>query len=87
LCEGEAFPQCMGSLNIGAGTKFKLGPIPLLMVRTMVFQTIAITDLKKVDMTEPDMTEPDIRRLGQAIETQLKYEVEEMIADAERRTS
>jgi hypothetical protein len=72
----------MGSLNIGAGTKFKLGPIPLLMVRTMVFQTIAITDLKKVDMTEPD-----IRRLGQAIETQLKYEVEEMIAEAERRTS
>ena len=57
------------------------------MVRPMVFKAIAITDLKKVDMTEPDMTEPDIRRLGQAIETQLKYEVEEMIADAERRTS
>ena len=69
----------MGSLNIGAGTKFKLGPIPLLMVRTMVFQTIAMS-IQKVDMTEPDMTEPDIRRLGQAIETQLKYEMEDMIA-------
>jgi hypothetical protein len=38
------------------------------MVRTMVFQTIAITDLKKVDLTKPDT-----RRLSQAIETQLKY--------------
>ena len=72
----------MGSLNIGADTKFKLGPIPLLMVRTMVFQTIAITDQKKVDLTEPD-----IRRLSQAIETQLKHEVEEMIAEAEMITS
>ena len=76
MCEGEAIPQCMGSLNIGADTKFKLGPW------TMVFQTIAITDQKKVDLTEPD-----IRRLSQAIETQLKHEVEEMIAEAEMITS
>ena len=48
----------------------------------MVFQTIAITDQKKVDLTEPD-----IRRLSQAIETQLKHEVEEMIAEAEMITS
>ena len=68
----------MGILDFRADTKFKLDPIPLQTVRPMVFKTIAITDLKKVDLAEPDM-----KRLNQAIETQLKYEVEEMIAEAE----
>ena len=78
LCEGEAIQKCVGILNIRADTKFKLDPIPLQTVRPMVFKTIAITDLKKVDLTESDT-----KRLSNAIETQLKYEVEEMIAEAE----
>jgi len=77
LCEGEAIPKSVGILNIRADTKFKLDPIPLQTVRPMVFKTIAISDLRKVDLTEPDM-----KRLNQTIETELKYEVEEMIVEA-----
>jgi len=78
LCEGEAIQKFVGILNIRADTKFKLDPIPLQTVRPMVFKTISITDLKRVDLTESDT-----KRLNNAIETQLKYEVEEMIAEAE----
>jgi len=80
LCEGEAISKHVGILNIRADTKFKLDPIPLQTVRPMVFRTISISDLKKVDLTEPDL-----KRLSNSIETQLKYEVEEMIADAENQ--
>lgn len=80
LCEGEAIQKCVGIINIRADTKFKLDPIPLQTVRPMVFKTIAITDLRKVDLAEQDM-----KRLNNAIETQLKYEVEEMIAEAENQ--
>lgn len=78
LCEGEAIQKFVGILNIRADTKFKLDPIPLQTVRPMIFKTISITDLKRVDLTETDT-----KRLNNAIETQLKYEVEEMIAEAE----
>ena len=40
-----------------------------------MIENMPITDLQKVDLAKPDM-----KRLNQAIETQLKDEVEEMIA-------
>ena len=76
---GGAIQKCVGiiSINIREDLNFKLDPISLMIVIPMVFKTIAITDLRKVDLAEQDM------RLNNAIEIQLKYEVEEMIAEAE----
>ena len=79
LCEGWAIQKCVGIINIREDINFKLDPISLMIVIPMVFKTIAITDLRKVDMTEQDM------RLNNAIEMQLKYEVQEMIAEAENQ--
>ena len=59
---------------------FKLDPISLMIVMPMVFKTIATTELRKVDLAEQDMN-----RLNNAIEMQSKYDVEEMIAEAENQ--
>ena len=79
LCEGWAIQKCVGIINIREDINFKLDPISLMIVIPMVFKTIAITDLRKVDLAEQDMG------LNNAIEMQLKYEVEEMIAEAENQ--
>jgi len=79
LCEGEAIQKHVGILSIREDTKFKMDPIPLKTVRPMVFRSISVTDLKV------DLTEPDAKRLINAIETQLKYEVEDMIVEAENQ--
>ena len=77
LCEGEAIQKKVGVLNIRADTKFKMDVIPLQTVRPLVFRTVALQDMRL------DLGEPDGKKLGEAIERQLKYEVEEMLAEAE----
>ena len=78
LCEGEAIPKHVGVLNIRADNKFKMEPIPLKSVRPFIFKTINVTDLPRVDFTMMDT-----KKLSDKIETELKFEVEEMMNEAE----
>ena len=78
LCEGEAIPKHVGVLNIRADNKFKMDPIPLKSVRPFIFKTISVTDLPRVDFSMLDT-----KKLADKIETELKFEVEEMMNQAE----
>ena len=49
-------------------------------MRPLIFKTISVTDMSKERV---DLGDQDPKRLLQAIETELKYEVEEMMAQAE----
>ena len=80
LCEGESLQKHVGVLNIRADNKFKLDPIALKTVRPLVFKTISITDMRRIDLNEPDP-----KKKLQMIETELKYEVEEMISQADMK--
>ena len=55
-------------------TKFKVEPIPLSTVRPLIFKTIQMGDLRRVNFKEKNT-----KKLAQQIDTELRYEVEEMI--------
>jgi hypothetical protein len=51
-----------------------MDPIALKSVRPLIFKTIQMTDLRRVNFSEKNG-----KKLSQQIETELRYEVEEMI--------
>ena len=52
-------------------------------MRPLIFKTISVTDMSKERV---DLGDQDPKRLLQAIETELKYEVEEMISQVSTTT-
>ena len=79
LCEGEAKQKKVGILNIRADNKFKLDPINLQTVRPLIFKTIRLEDLSRVDLTISDN-----KKLTDNIDRALKFEVEDLIFEAEQ---
>jgi len=78
LTEGESIPKKVGILHIKFDNSFRMEPIPLQSVRPFVFVSKLLGEFKKINLNETDE-----KKLLADIEKELKFEVQEMIQQAQ----
>eukprot|EP00088_Acartia_fossae_P037779 TRINITY_DN3901_c0_g1_i1.p1 TRINITY_DN3901_c0_g1~~TRINITY_DN3901_c0_g1_i1.p1 ORF type:complete len:723 (-),score=196.87 TRINITY_DN3901_c0_g1_i1:413-2581(-) len=82
LCDGEAIQKKVGVLTVSHDLQFRMEPFVLQTVRPFVFQSKCLTEFKKLNLDDKDE-----KKLQKAIERELIFEVEDMIARAQEQLS